>query len=210
MPTKFRLHAITVAIALFALTGCVTSRKTTTDRTPIERELISQSYARAVAQWPDLSPYAGQKFFLSLDTLDVPDQKYAENLLHDYLLSNGLVEVASAEEATLIVRPTAATAGIDDFQFLFGLPELAIGGGPFNFDTPEISLFKKDWQRGRTRLGGYAMNTDGTYAFELPTTGAEAKYIRHTFFLFFTWKWSDLQYPFSKKGKPEAKDDGEE
>jgi hypothetical protein len=191
--------ALLLALPLIVatLSGCVSSRKTTTARTAVERQLIAQSSLKAIDQFPVLENVAGKRYFLDTDSLDLPDQQYTEAMTRLYLLRQGMLESHDADESDVRVRMTAASGGIDDFQLLVGIPEFNFSFVGASLNTPEISLFKKDWQLGRARLGGHALDTDdNALLFEIPEVGAQARYIRHTILFFITWKWTDLYGPY--------------
>lgn len=191
------LHLASLLAIAASLCGCVTARSTTTPRTAIEAALLSESARRSLA---DLSvgDAAGMTYALDTGGFDAPGAGFVLGLLNERLMESGLRAPTGDAAPDLIVHPRAAFAGIDDFSFLLGLPEVPIplpGIGAIRL--PEFSIFKIDRQWGRSRIEAHAVRAeDGALAFTLPDHPGKAYYTRWTLLVFFGFSTTDLGEPF--------------
>lgn len=203
--TKVSRFALVAGAALI-LTGCVSTRKTSTDRSAIEMQLLAESASRTVAQWPDVSQHAGKSFFFDEATIPVVDKEFVHGEIRLFLLRNGLVEAASADDADLIVDARASAAAIDEWELIIGLSEQVVSAGPVGFTIPESALFKRGKHMGRNRMGVHATSTeDGSLAFDLPMKASQTDFISHTILFIFNWNWSDMAAPWGGRMSDEYK-----
>ncbi len=180
--------------------GCTTARVTTTPRTAIEQALLSKS-AEGTLDQMDFSSLAGHRFFIQEDKFDAVDSKYVLLSLRERLLKASMEAAPSADKADIIVYPRVAAAGIDDYEFLFGIPSIGIpvpgNAMSGSLKTPELALFKINRQWGRNRMAVHSEKaTSGTLVLDTPVFGNETYYTRYTILIFFGFRLTNLGKPF--------------
>lgn len=201
-PQLFPLRLVARTAMLVAciglLAGCSYTRSTTTDRTAIEQALMSRTIIPSVhAVQPDA--HAERTFHINAEELVSVDKPLIINGLREQLLESGL-KAASADSADLIFYPRANFTGIDDSDFLIGLPSFAIvlpvSGGQA-VKTPELALIKRSAQQGRSEVAVYAVDREtGQLAFNTVPSWQEKGYTRWTVLIFFNFRTTNLGKPF--------------
>jgi hypothetical protein len=134
------------------MVGCATVRTTDPPRTATEQFLLSQAIVRAVEQL-SAAPLRDQVAFVDATYLEnTPAEKaFVVGEVRSFLLNRGVRLTAKREEAKVIIEVRSGGIGIDRYDWLFGIPPVAIpftssGGVPVT--TPELALFKNQRQRG--------------------------------------------------------------
>ncbi len=180
--------------------GCTTSRITTTSRTAIEQALISQS-AELVLNQMDSAPLKEKTFHIMPDQFKAVDSEYILLSLRERILREGGVVKDKSEDAEFLIYPRAATVGIDDHEFLFGIPAIglpgAMGEAIGGMKTPELALFKLARQQGRSRLAFHCEKREtGEFVYSTPLHYAQRYYTRYTILIFFGFRTTNLSEPF--------------
>lgn len=188
---------LSVVLAAF-LSGCSTGYTTVTPRSAVEMALISESAERTISQL-ELPPMAAtyKKFHVDDSGFEGTDSKFMISELRRHLLTGMAMGEQPKDEADLLVYPRAAVAAMDESKFLIGVPEFPVPLGATTLTTPEIALFKRHVQRGRTKLGVFGTNADdGLLAFDMGSKSSTTFYTRWTLFVFFTFATTDLTEPY--------------
>ncbi len=184
-------------LTFVGLTGCASTRITTTPRTAVEQALLTRSAADAVDTLDSID-LENEAFALKLEAFNPLEKEYYQAALTEFLLSsNG--RMASPEEADIIVVPRSAFAAIDDSKFLIGIPSIQfpVPGTAQAMTLPDLSLFKRESQIGRAHLElfGYRRQ-DGALAFTSRAWPAERTYTRWTLLLVMNFRSTNLGEPF--------------
>lgn len=193
-----RLTTLTVlALAGALMTGCVTSRHTTTARTAVEQALLTQS-AEAVLGNLDFTELEGQSYFIKAEEVEAYEKAYLLTSLNERLLSAGMVAADAEEEADILIHPRVANAAIDDASSFLGVPELPIAiPGVGAISIPELVLYSHQKQRGRTRMGVYGEFAENDrLAFSTEMVARQRYYTRWTLLFLITFRTTDLEGTF--------------
>ena len=186
------------ALAGFVAVSCsCTMRSTTTARTAIEQALLSQASERSIALM-DFKSLAGKSFVIKEDKWDAVDGKFVLAQLREQLLASGLTAADKEESATLLVYPRSGAHGIDDSEFLLGLPAIPVPIPTVGtLQTPELALFAIKRQRGRDRMGvEVEERKTGVLAKQTDMIATQTRYDRYTILIFFGFHTTDLGKPF--------------
>ncbi|CAN5297123.1 hypothetical protein BH09SUM1_BH09SUM1_09280 [soil metagenome] len=195
----FLLRAVRLAplLAAFFLGACATGRSTTTDRTAVEEALLSESAERALVKMSGDRLFYN-RCFIEDSELKAPDKEYVLSALRLRMAKLGMHPVAKQEDADIIIYPRAGMAGIDDSGTLIGIPAIPLvvpGGG--SVTTPELALFKRAKQIGRTKLGLYGIDAKSRFiAFDFDRQSGQAYYTRWTLLFIITFASTDLIDPY--------------
>jgi hypothetical protein len=107
------------------------------------------------------------------------------------------MEAPEAAKADIVVYPRIANSAIDDWSVSFGLPALPLViPGVGGLAIPELPLFKLETQRGRNRMGVYAVDKSGKLSFEIPFVSKETYYKRWVLLFIVSFRTTDLEKPF--------------
>ncbi|NQU45335.1 hypothetical protein HQ520_18800 [bacterium] len=192
-----KAFALVLLFAVLGLCGCLSKRTTTTERTAVEQALLSQAAEQTLAGF-NFEALAGKSFYLVEDDVDGYDTEYILTSLKHRLLQFDLVEAAQEPDADVLLYPRLANAAIDDSDASLGIPELPlIIPGAGGLTIPELSLYKKETQRGRNRMGVYGVDREtGTLVFETPLVSKETYYKRWVLLFIFSFRTTNLEKPF--------------
>lgn len=186
-----------VLVAALVLSGCTVGRKTTTERTAVEQALLAQAAERAMDEIA-VEGLVGQKFFIKDDHFEATDGKYVKAVVANKMIDSGMIAADTEEEADVLVYPAVANAAIDDKEVLLGSPPLPLAiPGLGALELPKAAFFSLDSQFGRHRsaLYGKYRENDRT-AFIVEPVGSETYYKRWTVLFFFSFRTTNLDYPF--------------
>jgi len=190
-----------LACLLFAclplLMGCSITRHTSTPRTPLEQALLGYAARRAILQLPAQTT-PGASYFLDLTAFESLDQKFLEAELRERLLVSGLTEAAE-DNADLIIRPRVVYHGVDESNFLIGIPKLPLPiPGVAAVELPAVILLGHDKRDGRTEVG-VTITDAKTRALvtALPDLKGQSYYTTWTFLFVFGFSSTDLPEPFA-------------
>jgi hypothetical protein len=191
-------HILALAALATLYTGCASTRNSTTQRTAVEMALISTALDNNLALLEANESLAGKSFYFNDAQYQALDEEYALSAIRLHLLQQGLRETTKAEEADFEVRPRSAFLAIDDFKFFIGIPSIPIivpGAGTIT--TPELALFKRDKQIGRSRLGLYAVsNEDGALVHDYGVRGAQSYLTNWVILFLIKFRNTDLPEPY--------------
>jgi uncharacterized protein DUF6655 len=195
----FHAGILFVLAALFC--GCASTSITNPPRSATEQLLLSTSADRALAS-TDLTPFAGQKFFLDTTYFDSYDSKYAEGEIRDAFSRAGALPVSAAKSADVIVEARSGGLSIDYMESLIGVPHIAI---PIpltgTFEMPEIAFYKteKQFSYAKIALLAYANQSRAHVYSSGPLLGRA--YNNYHKILFISWVFTDIP---EKQKKPEV------
>lgn len=173
-------------IILLTLTGCATVRVTDPPRTATEQFLISGSITDAVASLSmdglrdqlvfletsyltgDPPPSSGGKNQIIDRTRPNQDLSFLLGELRARMLKEGVRLTESREQASVIVEARTGGVGIDRYEFLLGLPSVAVsgaigagGGGDIPLVTPELAILKSTRQLAFSSVAFVAYRNNG-------------------------------------------------
>ena len=114
------VSATILAMAL-AITGCGTTRNTTTPRTGTEQLVLTHAWDAAIHQI-DFRGLAGVPVYLETTPIEGLDKGYLLSSIRQALLENGAQLRSKPEEAAWVVEARVGAYGTDDSQFMIGVP----------------------------------------------------------------------------------------
>lgn len=191
-------HLLALLILAVNVAGCAMTRDTTTERTAIEVALLTKTADNAVNQL-EIPRLDGQTYSITTDKYTAPEEDYIFTGIEKRLLLQGAARpVNEDEEPELDIQPRIDYAHIDDSKFLIGIPNIPVPiPGAGNFETPEIVLFGRNTQRGRSSVQVYAVeNATGEIAFSADSKFDNRHYSRWRLLLFFGFRTTNLGKPF--------------
>jgi hypothetical protein len=194
------MNSIRIAFTLLvaaALTGCATSRKTTTERTAVEQALLSQSGEATIAQLV-IDGLEGTRFVVEAERFEAVDEEHLLAVLERRLIELGMIPASDVASAEIIVRPSVANAGIDDSGWFIGIPEIPFGfPGVGRVSLPEVVLLAREAQSGRNRMQVHALDAE-THAprFVSEYLASERHYNRWKFLFIFSFRRTNLEGTF--------------
>jgi hypothetical protein len=179
MRSRRQYRAFSGVLLIVAVVGCGTTRMTDTARTATEMLLVSQAADRAIAQI-DFSPLEGRTVFLDpsgISDKEVADKGYLVSLVRQQLVAYGALLQDDKTRAEYMVDLRAGSLGTDRHSMLVGIPAFqlpsVVPGLPTNI--PEISMMKKNDQRGVVKVGVFAYNRiSGRALWQSGTVQAES------------------------------------
>lgn len=200
--------ALLILVTLF---GCSTGKFTTTERTALERALLSES-AEMSLMGLENPGMRDQAFYLETGEFEAVDEEYIISALRGKLLSFGMKVVDNKEDADLVVYPRSAIANMDESEALIGIPELPMAlPGIGAMKLPELALFKRFSQRGHSKIGVYGVEQEeNRLAFDLGRSVGSRYYTRWTVLFLITFATTDLPQPYSKRTLEERADKEQE
>jgi len=183
-----------ILLTTFIISSCAYTRNTTTPRTAVEQALLTETADRAVDRTliPNLND---SSFEINDKDFNVVEKQFLISSLKEKLLeSNGRMNMAD-EKADIIVEPRANLSNIDDSKFLLGLPSIPLPiPGAGTVKSPEIALFAKDTQKGRSMISLWGVDSEsGKLNFATESPAVTRKYTRWTLLIFFTFRSSNLE-----------------
>lgn len=153
--------SVAAVLATGALTlawGCGSTKLTGTARTGTEQLLLTSAWDKAL-QRVDFRPLTGVPVFLDTANVTAVDQGWIVSSLRQALLAQGVLLRPKAEQAQWIVEARVGAYGTDEYNFLIGVPEVAVPqtltGVPAGA-IPEIPIMKKTDQKAFAKLALFA------------------------------------------------------
>lgn len=152
--TAVRLLAATYLFC--SLAGCASVRVTDPDRTATEQFLLSSAATEAVEQL-SFESLRGRKVYVDSTYFAASEEKFVLGELRAKLFLGGVELVPEFESADVILEVRSGGVGIDRYDFLLGLPSVAVSADPDNGDssgfsvpfvTPELAIVKNIDQIG--------------------------------------------------------------
>lgn len=182
-----RAVALVPVIAFLLLAGgCTTVRVTDPPRTATEQFLISGSISEAINALSmdglrdqlvyletayltgDPPPSSGIKNQIIDRTRPNQDFTFLLAELRARMLKEGVRLTETREEATVVVEPRTGGVGIDRYEFLLGLPSVAVSGsigveaaGNVPLLTPELAILKSTRQLAYSSVAFVAYRVKG-------------------------------------------------
>ena len=184
-------------LALILVAGCTSIRMTQTPRSILEQQLEVQALERAVTQLP-IEQLKGKSVSLELFGLNKDDLPFAEELVHVWLVKQGVYVAQDQEAIDLRLKVFVKVLAVDQAEVLLGTPEFMFFGIPI----PAIAFYRHLLNRGRVDLKMYIFDQkSATLVDELPVSLGKAKYDRFTILFIISWTSTDID----KTPKEEAK-----
>jgi hypothetical protein len=194
-----RTCALVLVLAALFATGCSPERTTEPYQTATEQLLVSGAVDRAVgslkvALRPGSRVFVDGRFGEMLPDKDTVLPKYTIGAVRDLVLRAGGNLVEDRKSADVVVEVRNGAQSIDHRTFLIGLPAVTVPmplAGPIA--TPELALFKRDHQRGvsKVALTIYDAKSGALMGLNGPAYG-DSRDVRSTLLLFATWTDQDI------------------
>lgn len=185
--------------------SCGATRVSTTERTAVELALIREA-ARTSIERIDVSAFTGKSFTINDkylgngyrdETAASVDRLYFTAALAAHLARAGLRLANRSEDADLEFYPLFDYAGIDDGEFLLGVPSFALPLPGMEASFPELALLKRHAQYGRVRFSLFGIDPkSGALLLDSRSEPKETIYARWTALIFFGWRATNLGPPF--------------
>lgn len=205
-PEPRRLSTVTGVVPVWVLgglacllfmTGCMMSREPSNwmeQRTGIEQLLFNQALTDALDQITLPLP---EEASVALEVV-APSPPLYQNMLRDRMATRlgelGFRVRKDLKDATYLVRVTAGTLGTEQGSDLIGIPALASGLLPVG--TPEIALFKEQYNHGMVRVMYEVVEIgSGTQILTSRWYDGRRYFNQYVFFLVFGTQFTDLAIP---------------
>ncbi|GAC1469657.1 MAG: hypothetical protein NVSMB9_13700 [Isosphaeraceae bacterium] len=134
--------------------------------------LLTNAWDSAL-QKVDFRPMAGVPVFLDTTNVTAIDQGWVVSSLRQAMLTQGVLLRQKPEQAQWIVEARVGAYGTDSNSWLLGVPQTTIPPTVTGMPTgtiPEISLLKKNDQRGIAKLALFAYDREsGQYVWNSGT-----------------------------------------
>ncbi len=192
-----RLTVLCFVVTTIIATGCASTRVTTTERTAIEQALLTET-AREAVEGLRVPVIDSQSFAMQTEGFETVENHFVVSAMKEKVLEAGGRLAQGENTPDLEVEPRVNYAQIDDGMFLIGLPAIPIPvPNAGTIQTPELALWKKETQKGRTKFSAWAVNKDdGALAFAAETPASVRYYSRWTILFILKFKTTDLGEPF--------------
>ena len=116
-----------LALLLSGLIGCTGGiRHTTTARAAEEMLLVSTAAERAVDAYPT-EHLTGKRVWIDESYFESIDKNFVMSCVRERIVEGGAVLESSVDEAELVLELRNATLGVNDPNWLFGIPALLSG-----------------------------------------------------------------------------------
>ena len=134
-------------IAGWRLTGCTTSKSTTTARSATEQLLLSTATDHAL-QATSLEMFTGRKVFVDATYFNSYDAKYAVGTIRDALSRTGALLADNPTNSDILLEVRSGALAIDPSETFFGVPGITLPiplSGPVR--TPDVAFYRSVKQR---------------------------------------------------------------
>ncbi|MFI5032019.1 MAG: DUF6655 family protein [Reyranellales bacterium] len=198
VPTLVRRVSLLLLFA--ALGGCTSDQVPDASRAPAEQQLaMTKAVDHAVDNLkPEIAPHT--RVFVDSSYVDTEDKgivlpKYTIGAVRDLLLRAGANLVPERKDADLVAELRTGAQAVNRKDMLVGVPSFSIAvpmAGPLS--TPEIALFKRDTQKGISKIALTLLNAK-TGAL-VDSTGArygDSRLVRYQALLVFNWTRQDVE-----------------
>lgn len=208
-----KINYLALFLLPFFLISCSATRTTTTEHTAVEQALLSYTTRKAFSSI-DFTELENSKVFIEsveLPTYTPPvvnnpqenlhqiSTDYLKLILEQELLEAGVIVLDEKDLADLSLKIVFHIASIDDSDFVLGIPSVPvpIATAGTSVQTPELSLFSSNTQKGKIRFNVYAKDIKtGKLAFIKKSKPTKKFYSRWNMLLIFGWRVTDLGRPF--------------
>jgi hypothetical protein len=179
--------------------GCTTQQVTEASKAPAEQQLaVTKAVDHAVDNLKvEIPPRT--KVFVDGSYVDTEDKglvlpKYTIGAVRDLLLRAGANLVPERKAAELVAELRTGAQAVDRKAFLVGVPSFSIPvpvAGPLS--TPEVAVFKRDTQKGISKLALTLYNAKtGSLVDSTGTTYGDSHVVRYQALLVFSWTDQDI------------------
>jgi len=190
--TSVRRESLILLIAVVG--GCTSDKVPDASRAPAEQQLaVTRAVDHAVDNLkPEIAPHA--KVFVDSSFVDTEDKgivlpKYTIGAVRDLLLRAGANLVPERKEADLVAELRTGAQAVNRKDMLVGVPSFSIPvpmAGPLS--TPEIALFKRDTQKGISKIALTLLNAKtGALVDSTGASYGDSRLIRYQALLVFNW-----------------------
>ncbi|MGV8995442.1 MAG: DUF6655 family protein [Parvibaculaceae bacterium] len=193
-----------LCVAVVALAGCTTEKRSSPTRTATEELLISTAADRAAEQLSLKLPH-DKKLFIDASNVEGPDSKYAISSIKREVLRRGGRITSDQKSADIIVEISLGALSIDEHSSIIGIPQFSVPvPASGELTIPEVALFKKEVRQGVAKFSafGYDAKTGELISSATPDLGTSHK-TQWVVALFISWDTSDLT-----KAQNKTPDDG--
>lgn len=150
-----KLTAAVGAVCLALIAGCADVRVTNPPRTATEQFLISGAASEAVDQL-SFATLEGRAVYIDATYFAAPEPDFMLGLMRSNMLAAGLRLVPDPAMAEVVVEVRSPGLGIDRYEYLLGLPSIALTAGALGAQdatgtpliTPELAIIKNLQQKG--------------------------------------------------------------
>ncbi len=148
-----RSMAVPVALCLI-LSGCTTSKRSSTPRTAVEQLLISNAIDQSLDK-VSFTPFGGHTVYVEEKYVDSIDKSYLVGSVRHRLLAAGARLTDKPEDAAITMELRSGGVGTDTSESFLGTPEIVLPG---MLTVPEVRLLTKTQQSGTAKIGMVAYN----------------------------------------------------
>jgi hypothetical protein len=187
-------------VSVLLMTGCTTTKTTTTARTATEQLLLSTATDHALRK-TGLEPLAGKSVFLDASYFDSYDSKYVLGTILDAISRSGAILASGATNGEVVVQARSGALAINQSETMFGIPSIGIPV-PLSgtVQTPEIAFYKSERQRAYAKLALLAVaRQSGAHVYSSGSLDGQS-FEKHIRCLFISWTRTDIP----EKAKTEA------
>lgn len=187
-------------LLIAALGGCTSNQTPDASHTPAEQQLaVTKAVDHAVDNLKLEIP-SHTRVFVDSSFIDTEDKgivlpRYTIGAVRDLLLRAGANLVPERKDAELVAELRTGAQAVNQKDMLVGLPSFSLPvpmAGPMS--TPEIALFKRDTQKGISKISLTLLNAK-TGAL-VDSTGAaygDSRLIKYQALLVFNWTSQDVE-----------------
>lgn len=186
-------------VLIAALGGCTSDQVPDASRAPAEQQLaVTKAVDHAVDNLKlEIVPHT--RVFVDSSFIDTEDKgivlpKYTIGAVRDLLLRTGANLVPERKEADLVAELRTGAQAVNRKDMLVGVPSFSIPvpmAGPMS--TPEIALFKRDTQKGISKIALTLFNAKtGALVDSTGATYGDSRLIKYQALLVFNWTDEDV------------------
>jgi hypothetical protein len=181
-------------LLIAALGGCTSDQVPDASRAPAEQQLaVTKAVDHAVNNLRlEIPPRT--KVFVDSSFVDTEDKgivlpKYTIGAVRDLLLRAGANLVAERKDADLVAELRTGAQAVNRKDMLVGLPSFSLPvpmAGPMS--TPEIALFKRDTQKGISKIALTLLNAKtGALVDSTGASYGDSRLVKYQALLVFNW-----------------------
>ena len=181
-------------LLIAALGGCTSDQVPDASRAPAEQQLaVTKAVDHAVDNLkPKIPPHT--KVFVDSSFVDTEDKgivlpRYTIGAVRDLLLRAGANLVPERKDAELVAELRTGAQAVNRKDMLVGVPSFSLPvpmAGPLS--TPEIALFKRDTQKGISKIALTLLNAKtGALVDSTGASYGDSRLIKYQALLVFNW-----------------------
>jgi len=186
-------------LSIAALGGCTSNQAPDASHAPAEQQLaVTKAVDHAVDNLKlEIPPHT--RVFVDSSFVDTEDKgivlpKYTIGAVRDLLLRAGANLVPERKDAQLVAELRTGAQAVNHKDMLVGVPSFSIPvpmTGPMS--TPEIALFKRDTQKGISKIALTLLNAKtGALVDSTGASYGDSRLIKYQALLVFNWTDEDV------------------